>query len=218
MNESIEEIAFNSYLAGLFDGEGTFHMLQGGKNKVISCRAAIQLRCDDWRLLEECRARCGHIGTMQYSPSYNVNSPNGGIAWYIHRTDESQHLAARLRNGTGLLSKKARDFEIWSAAIDLLATSGGGSKSTARGELELLRAELSRVKVYDPTLAEGSQDIDKASLRRPEWASTPRWKKTDPKLREEICRRYAQGGVTQVSLAKEFGLTQTYISYIVNAR
>lgn len=209
---------FAAYLCGLFDGEGCFRIQRTAK--IISAQAFITLRCDDWRILRECRDRTG-LGTVVSRLRADVpESHRPTITWYVLRVNECAELLRILDLGGGLRAKKARDVEIWRQAVEILATVGGGYMGTGWPQLEDLSAQLHDVKKFDPAYARGWDQIKSVSAggikRNPE--RLLHYKRLTHSQGEEIVRLRDSGNYTQKEIAEMFGVTPMVVSRIVNGQ
>lgn len=213
--EKMSDPAFFSYLAGLIDGEGCFTLLVNA-NKVVSPRFSLQFRSDDWRVLRDLRERAGEIGTLRSQRGYTAQAPNGLASWYITKVGECQMLVKGIQLGSGLLTKKARDFWIWAEAIELILLHGGGINSPIRQELLDFREALSDIKRYNSELAIGYRDLLGASENRPKIQHPRHFSKLDADKVSEIRTLYSSGGITQTALAKKFGISVPHVNRIVH--
>jgi site-specific DNA-methyltransferase (adenine-specific) len=111
---------FAHWFAGFVDGEGCFHVHKKQVNgcEVYDCQFSISLRRDDTAILKSIQANLGGIGSIAMRPA-----PSGSAKAkpQIRYCISSQKDCWRLREilwQFPLRAKKARDFEIWSAALD----------------------------------------------------------------------------------------------------
>lgn len=117
-SSSLIDDAFGSWLAGFFDGEGSFTIHRSPGWAYLYCRARINLRADDLPLLREIRRKTG-IGSIT-GPHANTGStrnsnPQG--TWTLQNKADCGALREIFRHHP-LRSKKQRDFIVWSEALD----------------------------------------------------------------------------------------------------
>lgn len=126
--------AFGHWLAGFVDGEAhfMFSMRQGSPE----ARLSIELRSDDHPLLVEVQRTLG-IGTIIHHKNRARGNQHASDRWHVSALHDCLWLA-RLFELYPLRSKKARDFEVWSAAIR--AWANGAGKNDLRDYAERIRA------------------------------------------------------------------------------
>lgn len=113
---------FGYWFSGLADGEGSFGMSLGSRPKFIpACSFSLSLRDDDIRVLKWVRDQLG-FGHL-YARNRRERNSQGYIShpradFFIHNKSETALLVALFRKFP-LHSKKARDFEIWSQAVEI---------------------------------------------------------------------------------------------------
>jgi site-specific DNA-methyltransferase (adenine-specific) len=109
--------SFAHWFAGFVDGEGCFHVHKKQVNgcETYDCQFSITLRADDAPIVKDIQIQLGGIGTIAKRPG--KGNSNDQVRYCV----SSQKHCWRLREILAqfpLRAKKARDFEIWSAALD----------------------------------------------------------------------------------------------------
>lgn len=110
--------AFGHWLAGFTDGEGCF--LINHYRKTYSCAFSIQLRADDNNVLEHIQEQLG-FGRLFLHTSVNKSNRNPRSVFHVS-TKDGCVLLRNLFLTYPLRAKKARDFEIWTEALDFWLT------------------------------------------------------------------------------------------------
>jgi hypothetical protein len=109
---------FLNWLAGFIDGEGCFTINRSHHNgrgpMSLNCRFRLHLRDDDAEIIEEIRNRLG-FGKVLRSNTRGNRNPS--IGFYTHSIGDCKKLRDILLK-CPLRAKKARDFKIWSLALD----------------------------------------------------------------------------------------------------
>lgn len=171
------------WLAGLVDGEGCFHLTtdrtrsvrgRGRRYRVLNFAFTLALRLDDRATLEQARKilGVGNIGVNRRGrgPATSPNAkPLAGLI--VQKHDDLRHVVEFFR-AYPLRSKKARDFAIWSRALDRFAAA-----IAATPLLSLSKGAIKR-----PTI--------KGVRRRPEGTARTRFRVIPDSLFEEM-RGYA---------------------------
>ena len=121
--------AFGNWFAGFTDGEGCFVIdrTTGGRKSdsfCYGCRFRISLREDDRGILEKIQEELGGIGFISKRAPTKKNQ-NPWVAYVIHKKSDCQVVQATFQVYP-LRAKKARDFEIWSEALDCWMTHRRG--------------------------------------------------------------------------------------------
>lgn len=151
--DTLDDKLFWSWLAGFSDGEACFALrFSGGASKSYQPDFILGLRADDWRLLEAIRDRTG----LGYLRSVNKGEgKNPQVTWRVGSIEQSKQLANGFRSGSGLFSKKARDFALWAEATELIGAYGGGLHSPIGAKLAEIKQQLHDVKLYHEDFAAG---------------------------------------------------------------
>jgi LAGLIDADG endonuclease len=154
---------FGSWLSGLTDGEGHFGI--GYINsKSPWCRFSIGLRADDRPILELIR-QYWHTGTINENRCYSRKGAGSLVVRLsIHKTADLHDIIIPHFEKFPLISKKARNFQVFKEAVELLckvkykhgyfAYKLGHRRWTNR-ELETFRSlyeKIHQFRDYDPTL------------------------------------------------------------------
>lgn len=161
---------FWAWLAGFSDGEACFSISHtGGSGSAYSTRYSIGLRADDWRVLKMARDRTG-LGYLRRTPKQH-SSPQ--ITWGVYSNAECLVLRDGLAGSIGLMAKKARDFALWSNALDLIFRYGGGTHSPVGEQLAEIKAKLHQMKLFSKEMAEGHEEFNGAGFV-PKRAGHPR--------------------------------------------
>lgn len=116
---------FGNYFAGFADGEGSFTIVQTRTHDSVRkwrCQFSISLRADDRHILDEFVRRLG-IGVVhgpyargaQGSETSSNRKPQ--VMYFVRNLDDVPVLVEILRK-CPLRAKKAKDFEIWSEAVE----------------------------------------------------------------------------------------------------
>lgn len=153
-------MSVDDWLAGFVDGEGCFQI----KPTIARGRTyfypmfVIGLRDDDEPLLRGVVERVG-LGRIEYSSARQGTDyySQRQVRWIVKRKAECQELA-RLLHAHPLRSKKARDFELWAAAVDEV----NGERRVER--MRLLADRLRDVRKY-PSGTANSPMLDSGRLR-----------------------------------------------------
>jgi len=231
---------FWTWAAGIFDGEGCFFLVYDKARGSHYARFAIGLRADDWRVIQMIKDEAGFGSIRKKFPSPNApKGSNPAVSWEVATHDGCVALLQGLRSGYGLRSKKARDFELWAEAVELISEHGRGRHTVAGPRLVEIKEELHRVKRWSPERAEGFQSITgrdgdgTTAEHKPKtgrsssafWASpesipakTLRQrlyaKLTQAQIDEIVSRVLA--GERRVALAREFGVSPQLIGKFIN--
>lgn len=235
---NVDDSLFWSWLAGFSDGEACFALrLSGGHGRqTYTASFVLGLRADDWRLLQAIQRRTG-LGYLRSIPRKDGNPQ---VTWTVTATADCAALATGLRRGCCLFSKKRRDFDLWSQAVDLLMIHGGGQiRSAAAAELAVLKENLHGVKRYSEDFADGwAERQGRRSTPRPSVGprtrharAAKRFWNEDRGTAEKLIRqkRYARlsqeqvnsivdralAGERRVDLAKEYGVSRQLIDNIL---
>lgn len=138
--------AFGNWFAGFTDGEGCFAIdralhVRTCRVTTYRCVFRISLRDDDTAILHEIQEQLG-IGVIRtQTPTRNQNPWS---AFSVHGKGDCQILRDCFRTHP-LRAKKAKDFAIWSQALDCwLAHKRGDSWE----DMILLKKELQEVRTY----------------------------------------------------------------------
>lgn len=212
-----DERDFYSWLAGFLDGEGSFNLMLGARHN-YSARAQVSLRCDDWRVVQMIWEQTG-LGSAVTRPARSTSQ--AGVTWWVLRALECQALARRLRAVGGLRAKKARDFAIWSEAVDLLCEGGGSEFGPNADRLGELKAALHKVKEFDPAFAEGYQSLVGVTGNGTAWSGGQRlmhYHKLTDEMAAEIVRLRDEGQLTQKEIARRFGIGEMAVSRLVRGQ
>lgn len=135
--------ADGQYLAGLVDGEGCFYITTPRVKGNTGCGFIVKLRADDRPLLTACRDLVG-VGRLTLSPRRNDWAPT--FEWRVTKKAELLVIVELFRRFP-LRSRKARDFEIWSEAVDYWNYCITGRHSDW-SFLEQAKAQLAAVRTY----------------------------------------------------------------------
>lgn len=221
---------FWSWLCGLTDGEGCFGI--SSTNGIYHPTFSIGLRADDWETLLYARDMSG-LGTLRLTRPVARPNSNPTVTWSISTIDESLSLISGLRMGGGLVSKKSRDLAIWSEALALLDSHGGGIHSPARSQLTDLRTLLPEIRKYQPfdetilheylgrrggrvgRSTSGFWKSD-ASVTHRQWRQL-RYAKLSQEQIDEIVGRISSGE-SRSALAREFSVSTSTIDKFVSGR
>lgn len=116
---------YGAWLAGLIDGEASFGISekkQGDKPSCYGCTFDLKLRADDGPMLREI-LELTSLGVVAEEPG--KAGANAMVRWSVHAKADCWGIAGLLGRYP-LRSKKARDFVVWSAALEYwsLATPG----------------------------------------------------------------------------------------------
>jgi DNA modification methylase len=120
---------FAHWLAGFIDGEGCFSVHKKMVNgcETYDCQFSMQLRADDKQIVIETQKQLGGIGTIADRPApANPGNSKPQVRYCISSQRDCQRLREVLRVFP-LRAKKARDFEIWSQALDAWIAHEPGS-------------------------------------------------------------------------------------------
>lgn len=208
----LDDRLFYAWLAGFLDGEGCFSLQLGVRGTVYSARLDVTQRADDWKLMRMIWERTG-LGTCNFAHARGTSQPS--VTWWVLRARECQELARRLRSAGGLRGKKARDFELWAEAADILCDVGGSSSSPLGARLGEIKAALHAVKVFDASAAEEAEMMSAAKIdKRPNLDRLMHYKVLTQLQAEEIIR-LRDTGVSQREIAAKFGVSPITISRLV---
>lgn len=105
--------AFGHWLAGFADGEGCFHVHKKPQG-TFDCQFSISLRGDDMPILERCQRSTG-LGTIAVQSGDEDKNPKA--RWTVSSKAHCKALRDLFR-AFPLRAKKAKDFEVWSEALD----------------------------------------------------------------------------------------------------
>jgi hypothetical protein len=146
------------YVTGLIVGDGHLGISSGG------ARLTVHLRDDDRPLLESLRASLG--GTVRGHRAYGTSRP--AAHWCVCGTRD----LARLRDVLAIdlfPSRKQREFEVWSAAIDEQIRAARASRPRSRELLGRLAVEIRAARQYvapaQPIAIERRRDAQVAATR-----------------------------------------------------
>lgn len=107
------EASFGYWFSGLVDGEGCFQIFRANKTG-YACSFHIAMRADDTPVLELARDTLGIGGLHTYYPK----NRNAFSSWQVRSRNECALLKEVLLKFS-LRSKKRKDFDLWSQAIEL---------------------------------------------------------------------------------------------------
>ena len=110
--------AYGYWLAGLIDGEGSFHLktAKGTWAKRSYCCFSIELRDDDAAILREIQERTG-IGTLSRRQARVGRRGHSQISWKVQDQAGCTALKAILEKYP-LRTKKRNSLVIWGMALD----------------------------------------------------------------------------------------------------
>lgn len=126
--------AFLHWFAGFVDGEGCFSIHKKPQN-TYDCQFSITLRADDRPILERIQRTLG-MGTLSSATAHRKNQ---AARWTV----SSKAACVRLRDlfrAFPLRAKKAKDFELWSDALNAWVDHRSGEWDTMSSARELLMA------------------------------------------------------------------------------
>lgn len=137
------------WLSGLADGEGSFNIVFSKASVSVQCMFHIGLRADDEATIRLVQSivGCGNIYQEKARPEPGRNNrPAVRIAF--QSCEHAERIVAMFRRFP-LRSKKARDFELWAQAVDVLVRAPAyGNRFTGKDPLKPLRnAELMSLKI-----------------------------------------------------------------------
>ena len=212
-----DEQLFYAWLCGFIDGEGSFGLYKTMNGKVYAARLGVQLRADDWRILEECRNRTG-LGTLFSRTRKTAGNDKPQVSWYVFRATECQGLAEKLRAAGGLRAKKARDFALWEEAVTILRTQGGSTEGPGAARLAELKQALHDVKVWKDDVAAGYDQLQGVkALKKPHAPNRlMHYKKMNQQQVEEailLCET-----MTQKEVAAKFNVSPITISRLIRGQ
>jgi site-specific DNA-methyltransferase (adenine-specific) len=142
--ESIDP-AFMHWFAGFVDGEGCFSVHRKPQN-TFDCQFSITLRADDRPILERIQRTLG-IGTLSMPTAHQNPSSGRADNPKARYCVSSQRDCTRLRDlfrAFPLRAKKAKDFELWSDALDAWLKHKRGEWD----DMAQLRDELMQGRAY----------------------------------------------------------------------
>lgn len=113
--DDVEFDAFGHWLAGFFDGEGSFGIYTQNRNPSYRCMAKISLRIDDRPILDEI-ARWTGVGRVYVDKKGAPAHRAPTAAWIVEGKDNCMHLV-ELFERFPLRAKKRRDFAVWAVAV-----------------------------------------------------------------------------------------------------
>lgn len=151
----LERDGFGHYVAGFFDGEGSFHISchrrAGRESEVI--RFSLNLRADDASIVREIQSRL-RFGTVSYRngrqrEKHDGGTINPGVTWYVNDI-WSCWLLCLILDRFPLRAKKRRDFEIWKRAVETKMSMKvrSGTHRCDWTTLAAMREELADVRRY----------------------------------------------------------------------
>lgn len=137
---------FGYWLAGFFDGEGSFGIYPSGPN-AYACTAKISLRMDDRPILEEIQrwTGVGRIYDDKKGPLAAERNPCA--AWAVDKREQCSVLMD-VFSRYPLRAKKRRDFEIWARAVRVWCGIPRGGHGADWMPMEVLRRELQHTRAF----------------------------------------------------------------------
>jgi hypothetical protein len=138
------QLADRAFFAGFVAGDGSFVIRRNNAGASWCCGLQVKLRADDTPLLAALRDWSG-TGELSPAPARGGSRPQ--TMWMIGRRGDCVTVATIL-DGSPLLGKKAREFEVWREAVKTWATRGGSDQALEglAGELRALRAQYTPVR------------------------------------------------------------------------
>lgn len=147
--DDLDDDAFGHWLAGFIDGEGSFVILcrSNGRGSHTP-RMQIRLRDDDAPLLDAVQRRLalGSLYAAKVNPSQQKTAKAQAL-WVVYTRGDCMALVEFL-DRYPLLSKKARDYEVWRRAVLMRATLRAHGKLHDWSGMAALKTELEAVRVY----------------------------------------------------------------------
>lgn len=139
--------SFGYRLAGLTDGEGHFGIAKNTKHGLTTytCVFVINMRDDDAPLIEWLHETSG-LGVIYRATAIRQRQgweTNPTISWRVQKKVECLQVVAIFERYP-LLSKKARDFEIWAKAVRYL----NGPQPEGRAPLARWFEQIRLVRAY----------------------------------------------------------------------
>lgn len=133
----IDRDAFGNWLSGLVDGEGCFVLgwnepSRDRTTRVPLARFSIQLRADDYRILEAIKSFWG-CGTTHLRTKVSQRSP--AYAYIVSSKSSLHNILVPHFEKYPLRAKKQRDFVIWKRAVALCCRINSHPKRKRRGSL-----------------------------------------------------------------------------------
>lgn len=107
-----QEDAFDCWLSGFIDGEGSFNICKQSANQSYDVRMTIKLRDDDLAILEKCQARIG--GRLNFFTPKNGSKPQ--VTLYVSSTADCKRVISIL-DRFPLRAKKKKDYIVWKQAV-----------------------------------------------------------------------------------------------------
>lgn len=158
--------SLGNYLAGLIDGEGSFHIgvnsrRRSSRYSSIGCQFTLSLRLDDIGILRELQLATSWGRVYACRRSGLAQHPHA--RWEIFRKSECRGLVSLL-DRCPLRAKKKRDFAIWREAVLLWCahrpanTASGRTPAPFREQFLTLHNELVRIRNFE-TAGEAGTDI-----------------------------------------------------------
>ena len=127
--------AFGNWPAGFLDGEASFLVRRDTNTGRLYPGLNVGLRADDGPLLRRIMERTG-IGTIQGPWETKLGKPV--LRWSVQARGDCLVLRDLLQRYP-LRSKKRRDFEVWSRAVDAIYAGDQDLLSTLKVEIEQVR-------------------------------------------------------------------------------
>ncbi|HKB40717.1 MAG TPA: LAGLIDADG family homing endonuclease [Gemmataceae bacterium] len=119
----IDRDYFGAWLSGFVDGEGCFYLGQHCQHKAPVAALQILLRADDLAVLQKIQSYW-NCGVLKYRPrpSERSSRPRSNPAWtyWAWSANYLQRIIVPHFIRFPLQAKKARDFEIWRQAVQLI--------------------------------------------------------------------------------------------------
>lgn len=139
---------FAHWLAGFVDGEGCFSVHRKVVNgyETYDCQFTMGLRSDDKPILVEIQRHLGGIGSIADRPARETGNGKPQARFCVSSKTDCQKLRA-IFEVFPLRAKKARDFEIWSHALDSWIAHSPGEW----GDMAWYRRRLMDVKLFGST-------------------------------------------------------------------
>jgi len=118
-DEAPIDAGFAHWFAGFVDGEGCFSVHKKTVNgcETYDCQFSITVRADDKPIIVDIQRQLGGIGSLADRPARPGTNGKPQVRYCISSKADCQRLQAILQVFP-LRAKKARDFEIWSEALD----------------------------------------------------------------------------------------------------
>ncbi|MES2367454.1 MAG: LAGLIDADG family homing endonuclease, partial [Pseudomonadota bacterium] len=123
------EPGFAFWMAGFIDGEGCFSVHKKIVNncETYDCQFSMTLRDDDKDIIVEIQRQLGGIGSIAHRPAARDGSNGKPQVRYCISSQKDCWRLREVLTVFPLRAKKARDFEIWSQALDAWITHEPGS-------------------------------------------------------------------------------------------